>query len=499
MKHKLYWMDQTLCFGWVLCILANRYTLGSCIDLILALIIVFLRLTVSNDLARYEKRTWLPLVIYCVLFITSFLNQVDMGFGVMARYPFWILNLSYERIVSCCIGVVMFLWLLFYPIIVYLITLFKKKLVKTELRWTDLMGAILWTDKRGRLCSKLLLAFVGALLAGLAMNMPICLFMTLVAPALSYAFLCNYFDSRNKKRIGLLLIAMIIFFFAQVFAGIYRVGLLALSLLLVTYCCVQLYKTSRQFILSIVAIVYLGIVLPSLGIGNNQYACINYGRSGFYTVSGYNGIFFVVDKKNDFVGLRDRYGLILKPEFESIRCNHRGGSGFWNQVLELRRYGYTQLFDLNNTRLLESSSINDNLQKEIGEIVTGYITSEEVEYHDGCEIQVIELLSNKTLAWVRMLNYGNPMYLYETSKVCALADDFNELQPNTFIRDSLDDSDGGYMRTLSYVVNLPNDTLPIYRVGIKLSSREKQDSTAIIEIMDKIKQNKCLKYLSIGL
>lgn len=72
-------------------------------------------------------------------------------------------------------------------------------------------------------------------------------------------------------------------------------------------------------VLAFLSSIYLGIMLPSLAIGNNQYTCFSVGRTAYHSLGSYPGIFYVEDKETRKVGLRDRYGLLVKPEYESFR------------------------------------------------------------------------------------------------------------------------------------------------------------------------------------
>ena len=508
MKNKLYWIDLSLCLGWIISILGYRYAFASGVALFLALIVVMLRLTVTNDLLHLEKRTWLPLSAFCILYLFSFLNRVHLGFEVIVDLPVNILNrqhsvlsrpfnifdLPYDRVIAGCICIGMFLWIFLFPIVFYISMLIKKRLSKTDLSWKDLMGGILWKDKNAVLSSKLALICIGAIFAGLSMDMRMCLFMTIVASTVSFVLICRHMNIKNHRRIGFLLLAMLIFFFAQSTAGIFRISLLGISLILVIYCLMRIFQTTRQYLLTAFGILYLGIILPSLAIGNNQYACIDYARRGFYTVPGYKGVFYLIDRKTDLIGLRDRYGMILKPEYERIASNHRGGSGFWNRILELKKNGYTRYFDLNNTKIIDDCSINDSLQKDICDIVSEFVGSERIEHQDGCEIRITQLASNKTVAWVRMINYGKPITLYEDSKTGALDDDFEEWELNEFVRDTLNNRlYEDRKQILGYVTNFPNDSLPVFRVGIKMATEEKQDTMAVVRLLDKIKSIPTIK------
>lgn len=123
-----------------------------------------------------------------------------------------------------------------------------------------------------------------------------------------------------------------------------------------------------------------------------------------------------------------------------------------------------------------------------------FVGSERIEHQDGCEIRITQLASNKTVAWVRMINYGNPITLYEDSKTGALDDDFEEWELNEFVRDTLNNRlYEDRKQILGYVTNLPNDSLPVFRVGIKMATEEKQDTMAVVRLLNKIKSIPTIK------
>ena len=81
---------------------------------------------------------------------------------------------------------------------------------------------------------------------------------------------------------------------------------------LVTFVGTRLYKNTQNLLLTISSVLYLGVLLPSFAIGYNQYACINYARSGFYYLNPFKGILYITDSKGELYGLRDRYGLLIE-------------------------------------------------------------------------------------------------------------------------------------------------------------------------------------------
>lgn len=206
------------------------------------------------------------------------------------------------------------------------------------------LGAIMWKDKGAKKYSQLLLIAICALYAGLAMDMRMCRFACIILPPLSL-YLINRLvtscrgASEKKLMVGKLWMmgaAMVLFFNCQHYAGMWRVWMLVVSIAMVAYICWRTFGKQGMVGINILATIYLGIFLPSLSIGYNQYACIEYGRRGLYTLDPLRGVFYIKDAKTDKVGLRDRYSLLVEPEYDNIVHNtHNRPLG----IYELRNNG----------------------------------------------------------------------------------------------------------------------------------------------------------------
>lgn len=158
------------------------------------------------------------------------------------------------------------------------------------------------------------------------MDMRMYRFACIVLPPLSLYLInrhltsCRGASEKNLMvgKLWMTVAAMVLFFYAQRYAGMWRVWMLVVSIAMVAYVCWQTFGKRRMLVLYALSVLYIGIFLPTLAIGNNQYACIEHARWGFGTLESYRGIFFVKDTNTDRVGLRDRYGLRVKPEYDNI-------------------------------------------------------------------------------------------------------------------------------------------------------------------------------------
>lgn len=142
----------------------------------------------------------------------------------------------------------------------------------------------------------------------------------------------------------------------------------------------------------VVVVGYLGVLLPCMAIGSNPYCCLDVARVYRQRLDAYPGILVVKDPETGKVGLRDRYGMLVKPEFDSFAfhtANNRIG------VLEMRRNGYYTLYDLWSEKRWVADSINHSLQDRICKVVEGHAKVYDYENYDCMEIRVTELASNQ--------------------------------------------------------------------------------------------------------
>lgn len=179
------------------------------------------------------------------------------------------------------------------------------------------LGRILWKDNRAKTYCLLMLIAVCTLYVGLAISARLCLLACIVAPTLSYIVLTRYYGLKSEK-VWLMVLALGVFFFAQTHAVLWRIAMLVVSLACIVYVCSNFYKQKRLLALTLLLSLYVGVMLPSMAIGNNQYTCFNVGRTAYSSLNTYNGIFYIEDNNTGKVGLRDRYGMLVDPEYDDI-------------------------------------------------------------------------------------------------------------------------------------------------------------------------------------
>lgn len=354
MKRTIFWIDLMVCSIWALAISGSRLLLGSYLVAALLLVVVAMRLTFSFLLTRNEKRAWLPLLI--TLTGWTFLANIDQDYGIqeMMHYPFYIFNVEFDNVIGSLIGLFAWLWLFFLPIVAYVVLLFRKRLVRTGATWRDVCGGILCNDSKARTYIAIMVIAVAALFTGLGMGMRISLLMCIVSPVLTYWLLCRHYHVECRRTWAIVL-GMLVFFAAGQTAGLIRIALLIVSFASIVYVSVLLYKATRSRALAICATLYLGILLPSLSVGYNQYVCLNYARKGFYPALPYNGVFYITDETGEQYGLRDRYKIILEPRYDDIESARIDGK-YIPYMFDVLQNGHIRHYDT----ITESFSQNDD-------------------------------------------------------------------------------------------------------------------------------------------
>lgn len=488
MKSKLLFLDLAIVSVWMLSMFGGR---GSWMHLTLCFVVleVLFRLVLSFSLYHQEKRTWIPLLINVPLVGMSVVVGIYNGIGEIIYRIFDLTKLEYNVALKYALGGFLMLWVYVVPYVVYFILLVRKKLIRTKLTWKELLGGILWHGRLEKTASAMLMIMLVAFLTGLSMSARLCQIMCLTAAPLTYWLLCHYYKVKADK-LWVLVVSMVFFWYAQIVAGAWRASMLIVSLGLVVYVGTRLYKNTKDNLLANVFVIYLGILLPSFSIGYNQYACMNYARSGFYYLSPFQGILYITDNTNELYGLRDRYGLLVEPEYERILEGDRLPSG-WTYIYVMRKDGNERYYDVYNNRFVHESDIRPDLQHDVRTILERHFSEEGSEYDDRGQIKVTDLLDGKTVADVRVTMYGNPVVDYASERF--LPDDSISVAAGDFFRNDSVKVHHGTKHGLSYAVNVSTDTIQRYRIYVRLATDAVPQDSALIEIADKVAALNTLK------
>lgn len=464
MRKILLGIDLAICSLWTIAALGSRIAWVGIPATWIVMLLIMSRLLLSFTLYHREKKSWIPGLLF--MGFTAFAVSVglDIKLSELASKVFPLLSLDFNRwwYVGLTWAVATWLWIV--PLVVFFVNIFRKGCQADTLTWKDVFGKLLWTNKTARTFCSLQLIAIGTLYTGLTMNGRLCLFACVVAPTLSFHLLKRYYGLK-KGKVWVLVISMLIFFFAPTYAGLLRMSMLSISFCMVAYVCSSFYQKEKKLLLSVMSAIYVGILLPSLAIGNNQYTCFNVGRTGYYSLDTYPGIFSIEDKKTGKIGLRSRYGLLVKPEYESIVYHT---PRHWFGKLELRKNGYYTLYDICNNEYRKDNHISHQLQDSICHIVEGHLSEYDYKPDERMEVRLIEASNCQVRTHIKALKNGSVIYDYD-DKEAFIPTDSVSYTPGTIVCDSLIRLEWCQLKSLSYAHNATTKDSAVYTIQVTLA------------------------------
>ena len=464
MRKILLGIDLAICSLWTIAALESRIAWVGTPATWIVMLLIMSRLLLSFTLYHREKKSWIPGLLF--MGFTAFAVSVglDIKLSELASKVFPLLSLDFNRwwYVGLTWAVATWLWIV--PLVVFFVNIFRKGCLTDTLTWKDAFGKLLWTNKTARTFCSLQLIAIGTLYTGLTMNGRLCLFACVVAPTLSFHLLKRYYGLK-KGKVWVLVISMLIFFFAQTYAGLLRMSMLSISFCMVAYVCSSFYQKEKKLLLSVMSAIYVGILLPSLAIGNNQYTCFNVGRTGYYSLDTYPGIFSIEDKKTGKIGLRSRYGLLVKPEYESIVYHT---PRHWFGKLELRKNGYYTLYDICNNEYRKDNHISHQLQDSICHIVEGHLSEYDYKPDERMEVRLIEASNCQVRTHIKALKNGSVIYDYDDKEPFIPTDSVSTTQ-ETIVCDSLVRLEWCQLKSLSYAHSATTKDSAAYNIQVTLA------------------------------
>ena len=464
MRKILLGIDLAICSLWTIAALGSRIAWVDTPVTWIVMLLIMSRLLLSFTLYHREKKSWIPGLLFMGLTAFAISTELDIKLSELASKVFPLLNLDFNRwwYVGLTLAVATWLWIV--PLVVFLVNIFCKGSLTDTLTWKDALGKLLWTDKTARTYCSLLLITIGTLYAGLTMNARLCLFASVVAPTMSFHLLKRYYGL-EKGKMWVLVISMLIFFFAQPHAGLLRMSMLGISFSMVAYVCSSFYQKEKKLLLSVISAIYVGILLPNLAIGNNQYTCFNVGRTRYYSLDIYPGIFSIEDKKTGKIGLRSRYALLVKPEYESIVYHT---PRHWFGKLELRKNGYYTLYDICNNEYRKDNHISHQLQDSLCQIVEEHLSEYDYKYDERLEVRLIEAKNSQVRTHIKALKNGSVIYNYD-DKGAFIPTDSVSYTPGTIVCDSLVRLEWCMLKSLSYTHNATTNDSAVYNIHVTLA------------------------------
>lgn len=480
MRKTLLEIDLAICSLWTIAALGSRIAWVDTPATWIVMLLIMSRLLLSFTLYHREKKSWIPGLLFMGLTVFAISTELDIKLSELASKVFPLLNLDFNRwwYVGLTLAVATWLWVV--PLVVFLVNIFRKGCLTDTLTWKDALGRLLWTEKRARTCCSLLLIAIGTLYAGLNMEERLCLFACIVAPTLSFYLLNRYYGGSNSKM-WVLVASMLLFFFAQTHVELSRIAMLGISFCMVAYVCSDFYKSRKKLPLAFVTSIYLGGLLPSLAIGNNQYTGLGVGRTAYYSLDSYPGIFYIENKETGGVGLRDRYRILVEPEYEAFYYHT---PRHWFGELELRKNGYYTLYDICNNKYRTDDDIDHLLQDRICKIVEQHLSEHSYHLDDRLEVRVTTPSTNKTLVHIKALKNGSVCYNYD--KVPYIPTDSLANVAETFVCDTLVQLKWCQKKSLSYLHVAKGKNAPIYHVQVTLAKDNMPEQKEAIALVDKI-------------
>ena len=484
MRKIMFWLDLAVCFVWALVTVANK-SWWAFPTHFLMLVLIGMRIVLSFALYRREKRSWLTLSCYMVLFVALLLaRQVVPSLNHLTDLPLAVMGIDYDHQTYNIVKCIFLAWLFLYPLVVYIVEVCRKSLTASSLSWKDALGAILWKDSGARIYCQMLLIAIVAWHIGLYMNLRLCWLGCLILSPLSYYLLAKYISSANPSsgivipspwKIFLMVIGMAIFLYAQDFAGIWRVSMLLVCFVIVAYICWQTFGKKGLAVTSLMVALYLGTILPSMSIGYNQYACISYGRLGHYTLTPFRGIFYIEDSETGKEGLRDRYGLLIEPVYESIEKTYD------SRFYELRDKGIVKSYYVYTNIIAKRNDIDEDVQKVLCNIMDDFYDYNGYSYPDLSEVKVTELFDKKAVvAHVKMTRSYNDTH-YDYSDKPFIAEDSVVMLSGEFASDTIVRFHET-LNVLRYSYDVKRDDVPIYNIDIKVATKNIPEQMDLAEL-----------------
>lgn len=294
-------------------------------ELWIAPLILLVRANVNVVLYRHEKKSIWGVLLFTLLFIV-FVNSplriaaeklIEIPVNVFAsdeqlRHFYeanWLSSSHADMLKLLIYG-----WFCIFPIVSLIFQMLKKSLSINNVTWLEALFSYLFIDRIGKKHLPMAVLIEVSALVGISMWQS--WFSLKVLPSLGY-FILNRGLHRKAHFIEylVLIIAMEILFESQYVTNGGKIALMLLSALIVGCLCFRLYVKTRRIIPSLLTFLICGFVIPVLTLGYNIYTGINTSRGVRYSDNYItSGILFI--SKGDNYGLRDRYRVILQPNYK---------------------------------------------------------------------------------------------------------------------------------------------------------------------------------------
>ena len=312
----------------------HYFYLWNVIPLLLVAYPLWLRTNLSLLLYHREKRAIRPIGLFMVLFLLSawsgywdkFIYGVNNVLTIVGTDIF---NWDKSDFRMFCnekgwlVALLWIAWLCFLPVLVYITQHLRKKVVSHNYTRRELLGMALVSDRIGHFFLTLATLVFTAMQAGCVTNDRITFWVLLIVPLVAYRQVNLYVGRRVEwAEYVLLLFSMWVFNRAQFYCNEERIVRLAISHAMVFGVTMWMFAKSRRLTVAVFTFLLVAFVLPNIALGYNVYTSLDGRRNRNYVdYTIRKGVFFTVnerDSKHWLWGLRDRYGVIIPCEFDTL-------------------------------------------------------------------------------------------------------------------------------------------------------------------------------------
>ena len=228
---------------------------------------------------------------------------------------------------------------------------------------------------------------------------------------------------------------------------------------------------------------YLGILLPTLAIGYNPYVCIAYRSWELASYGANKGYFTIHDLETRKVGLRDRFGMLIEPTYESI---YSASEFDLFGDCKLRKNGYVTLYNVRRKEMKESSVGDPNLQDNICQILDDYCDSYGFGRNDRLEVRVTRKDNpEEALAHV-MMNWNGRGSHYDYSNRPFISADSVTLRSGEFATGSPIEERDGKLHVLLYSYDVKQGPKTLYHIDMKTARKSEPQRAALVELAKKV-------------
>lgn len=208
-------------------------------------------------------------------------------------------------------------WILFVPVLLYFKN--RKHLTGDNVDWRSLAGEYLFHDSLGKKYLVLSAIFFIAYLLGLNMIYSLSMYGIMTLPVLAYMFINKYCGKKVDWWEYVIIIGtLLLFFYAQQMVSYARVIILSLTAVILFAICFRMYTKTHKLIVSFMTFLTITFILPLMIMGYNIYSGIDCARSERYTDKYIITGVYIVDNHHGKYGIRDRYRVIVKPQYNKI-------------------------------------------------------------------------------------------------------------------------------------------------------------------------------------